>query len=59
MQVVNGIEPCAQNFPAPMQVMQIGTRKILTGIAIATCIERLIFVLVTRILDLDIAVTSE
>src|SRR3569833_1375328 len=55
MQIVFSIELRAQNLAGTVQMMQIGAREIAAGIALAGFIEWFGVILVTRILDLDIA----
>src|ERR1700716_3003988 len=55
MKIVDGIEPRPKYLSGAVQMIQVGTGKVATCITIASLVQRLCFVSVTRILDLDIA----
>src|SRR6476661_7073961 len=59
MQVVDRVEPGAEDFAGAVQVIQVGARKVATCITAAAFVERLVVVLVAGILDLDVTETGE
>src|SRR5690606_6557976 len=59
MQVMNGVQLCAQNLAGTMQMMQVGAREVATGVTTASLIQWLLIILEPRILDLDIAKTRK
>lgn len=55
MQVVDGIELCAQDFAGAVQVVQVGAAEMLAGVAAAACVQRRGVVFVLGVFDFHVA----
>nr|GEU28151.1 hypothetical protein [Tanacetum cinerariifolium] len=55
VQVVDGVEARTEDFLGAVQVVQIRAREIAAGVARAGGVQRLLVLLVARVLDLDVA----
>src|SRR5712691_3361812 len=59
VQVVQGIEPRAEDLVHPLQVMQVAAREMGAGVAGAGAVQRPRVVAVAGVADLDVAVAGE
>ena len=56
---MNRVEPCAENFVDPLQVVQISAGEIAARVAITVLVERPRIEAVSSVTDLDVAVARE
>ena len=59
VQIVDGVELCAQDFADTVQMVQVGAAEILTGLAGAAFINRTLVEFVFGVFDLQIAKTGK
>src|SRR5215471_1746903 len=59
VQVVNSVEPRAEDLVRALQVMQVSAAEVAAGIAVAAFVERREVVAIARVTDLDVAVARE